>query len=808
MANYIITKTPEYFKNIGDYNFCDISVLKNLPRVIAVDTETTGLHTHIGHRIFCVQIGTGKDNYIIDMISRTSPLFPEESYKFKDLQPYLENKIMTFHNATFDLGMFYAEGFYPDPSNIRDTMLAYFLLNNGRRFNFSFAHMMLETLGISYDKGEQSEINITQLSTAQTIEYCFNDVDRLLEAHEIMYSQLEENGQLEVYHLNCEFIPALAYYEQCGLPINESLWHQKVISDKNEMLQKAQDVVDYIYDNLPKYRKTQLDLFEENTKRLKIKITSAKQMISVFKDFEINVINDEGKESIDKSVLQKSGHEFIKIWFAYQDINHDVTTYGTNILAKIRNNRIYTRYKLMIDTGRLATRSDKTPGTTVGINFLNFPANEKTNRCFQAEKGTYIVGCDYAAQESRCLAAVTNDENSILNVLHDRDAHSLLARQAYPEIKNLTDKEIKDYHSDKRNHGKIANFTISFGGTGFTIAKNLGIEEELGNVLYNGYKELYPDIFTWGETIFREAEKTGYISSWGGYRFYLPEFDIFTQYRDDLKRISKEEWELYRTGKEQYNLWEESKKKNKEDETHPIYTITDIKAVRVYEQLKSIVSGYYKRKSKYMKLCLNNPIQSRAAWQTKLASTMVFREIRKRNDFKNVKMIVQIHDDIKLQVEGIHKAHEYRKILQDSMKKAAEFIVPHERVFFNAEAFIGFDCWDVKKETIFKEVLPMYNITDLETGQSWNKTYLSKPLMADYLKLKKDIEFPNPEVTEKDLIKMKKRMEQSYFGCLPETNPLYKYILEQKEANTGFKIGESRDISFSPGKTFRVTKLQ
>lgn len=38
--NYIITKTPEFFNKIGNYNFCNLEDMK-LPDIISIDTETT-----------------------------------------------------------------------------------------------------------------------------------------------------------------------------------------------------------------------------------------------------------------------------------------------------------------------------------------------------------------------------------------------------------------------------------------------------------------------------------------------------------------------------------------------------------------------------------------------------------------------------------------------------------------------------------------------------------------------------------------------------------------------------------------------
>ena len=63
--NYIITKNKKYFEKIGKYNYCDLTDLI-LPDIIGIDTETNGLQPR-HYELFCVQIGTGDNNYIIDL---------------------------------------------------------------------------------------------------------------------------------------------------------------------------------------------------------------------------------------------------------------------------------------------------------------------------------------------------------------------------------------------------------------------------------------------------------------------------------------------------------------------------------------------------------------------------------------------------------------------------------------------------------------------------------------------------------------------------------------------------------------------
>ena len=93
-----------------------------LPEIISVDSETTGLAAR-HNDMFCLQVGTGENNYIIDFYTS------EDAYTFKEVIPYLEEKEMIFHNGTFDLQFFYKHGYYP--KNVRDTMIATKIIYNG-----------------------------------------------------------------------------------------------------------------------------------------------------------------------------------------------------------------------------------------------------------------------------------------------------------------------------------------------------------------------------------------------------------------------------------------------------------------------------------------------------------------------------------------------------------------------------------------------------------------------------------------------------------------------------------------------------
>ncbi|MFN9112093.1 MAG: hypothetical protein ACK5XN_18665, partial [Bacteroidota bacterium] len=194
--NYIITKNRSYFEKIGEYNYCSLEDMI-LGDVISFDSETTGLQPR-NCDIFCVQLGTGDNNYIIVMYN--------DDYEFKDVAPYITGKTLIGHNILFDLGFMYKHSFYPE--KVYDTMLASKILYNGAEdkdnyslpYTHDFGAVMKRELGVVYDKTDQKNIHLVKLSQPSTIEYSFNDVDRLIELHNVLLDKIDFGGFRDTYN--------------------------------------------------------------------------------------------------------------------------------------------------------------------------------------------------------------------------------------------------------------------------------------------------------------------------------------------------------------------------------------------------------------------------------------------------------------------------------------------------------------------------------------------------------------------------------------------------------------------------------
>lgn len=664
--NYIITKNKSFFDQIGNYNFCDLSKLSTIPSEIAIDTETTGLDPKIDD-IFCVQIGTGQDNYIVHMY--------DDNYVFSDIVPYIQNKTLVGQNIVFDLGFFYKYGFYP--KKVKDTMIAYKILHNGdvNYMKSDFKTLMENELNVVYDKTDQKNINVVKLSQPSTIEYSFNDVDRLLELHNVLLNQIKNQHYTKTYKLHCKFIRALAYMEQCGLPLDTTLWESKIKIDKENSLKYKREVEEYIYNNVLKYKQNQLNLFDDTIKTTTVKITSSTQMIPVFRELGIQTKDKYGKDSINESVITKTKHEFVDLWLKYQEANHRVTTFGTKILKRVINNRIYSRFNPCVETSRLSSRKGE-------INFLNFPSDKTTRECFKCEENNVMVVCDYSAQEGVIMADLSGDEAMTASVIDGVDLHCLLAKAVYPELAELSDEEIATKHKAKRTFVKPIRFAFSYGGNGFTIYQNLGVPLKEAEIIYSKFKELHSGLYEWGEKVYNVSVKQGYIESVDGWKLHLHKWNEFKKAKKVIKNMSSFDWQIYKQGRLEHERRELFKEKNPTKK----YTPINEEAYKYYVSQKKIVSNFFKAKSSYQRLALNNPVQSRGAHQLKRALYKMFDWILKNNYQNKVLICNAIHDEIVMECPK-ELAETVKNKLSKVMKKSGDYYLSNLKI--NADASIG-----------------------------------------------------------------------------------------------------------------------
>jgi DNA polymerase I-like protein with 3'-5' exonuclease and polymerase domains len=564
---------------------------------------------------------------------------------------------------------------------------------------------MERELGIIYDKTEQKNIHKIQLNSAAAIQYCFNDVDRLVELMVVLSHKMRWYGVVEAFKLHCQYVRALAYMEQCGLPINVEKWKEKIVGDLEEFKSCENAVVNYIYEHLPEYRNMQGDLFSTDYK-ITLNLNSPLQMIPVFKKLGINVEDDKdsSKETITESVISRSPHLFVKLWLNYTGAQKVLSTYGENVLEKVEDGKIYSSYNPMLDTARISTRKGEFPSLVI-------PSNERTRECFEAPINYNMLVADYQGQENTVGADLHRDPVMLASVNEGKDLHCALARVIFEEIAELSDDEIMTKHKDKRQFAKAPRFAKAYGGNGFTIAKNLNVPLKEGERISEAFDDLHSSIIVWGEEVLEKAIEVGYIESADGFKLKLPFYEEFMEAHEWIENKDKPFWTCYRKGKALYKAeklqkelkdivkkYGENSKEAfdfKDEHFDKMFLEEDDFSYNLYMESRSKVGDYFKKKSKYFRLCLNNPVQSTSAFQTKRALVMIFDEIVKNGDQWKACIGVVPHDEILLYVKE-ELTNKYKSILEKSMRIGGDYYLKSGLVKMGADAKIGKNWYEAK----------------------------------------------------------------------------------------------------------------
>jgi len=612
---------------------------------IAVDTETTGFDPYT-QSLYCIQLGDKNKQFVIDL----------GSFSIKELKSLLETNNLIFQNAKFDLRFLYHNNIYPD--KVYDTFLAETKINQGRRgIRRDLGNLEKRYCNSEYvDKGDRGLIH-KQGFTDRVVKYCGGDVAVLHEIKEKQEIKAKKLGLTEAIRLENEFVLCLAYTEYCGIYLDPVLWTKKTEIAKKKLEEAAKKLNKYVLDNnLTDAIDPQLDLFTTE-RRIKLNWNSDTQVKPIFKKLGINIkVKEKGveKESIESSVLlpQIDKFDIIPLYLDYKKHKKDTSTYGTEFLRHINpvTKRIHTSFTQIVDTGRMASGGKQ--GKIETPNLQNIPADD-TRKCFIAQrKENSLSNADYSGQEQIMLANKSKDRDLIAFYKKQLgDMHSFIASKIFEELKDMSLEDIKKYYPEKRQIAKSAGFAINYGGTGYTIANNLGISQKEGEAVEKDYFRAFPKLKSYFDKCENEAIEKGYIliDSLLGSKFFIDGHDKFIKLHEKYNFDNRDYWDKYKEEKRNNSAW--------------------------YKKEKEEVSYYFRWKGVIRRMALNYPIQGSSASVTKLAGVYFFRWIKKENQLNKVLITNIVHDEIMTEQPKSNENIVIKK-LKEYMEKAGSYYCP------------------------------------------------------------------------------------------------------------------------------------
>lgn len=437
-------------------------------------------------------------------------------HAFKILNPVLEDpKIKkTGQNIKYDLIVLRKEGTNLQGIDMDTMVLSYLLEPNWGKHNLGkLALHYLQKKAIPYEeitgKGK-NQVTMNAVNIKRVAPYACQDADFAMRLSERLWPMVKENDLDGIYKkFDLPLITILADMETWGVKIDPDR-----LKDLSEEIQESLNrLTAKIFEmsgeefNLNSPAQLATILFEKmglpssrRTKKTKGYSTS----VTVLQDLAQNF-------PIARDVLE------------YRQLSKLKSTYADSLplLIDPETGRIHTSYNQTVAaTGRLSS-SDP--------NLQNIPARgewgPRFRQAFIPEEGYLFLSADYSQIELRVLAHLSEDEGLIETFLEDHDIHQETATRVFADSTQL-------FPEEQRRRAKIINFSIIYGATAYSLARELGASTAEAQAFIDLYYEKYPRVKEYLEKSVNEALEKGMATTLFGRKRPVPELkqkDRFAQ---------------------------------------------------------------------------------------------------------------------------------------------------------------------------------------------------------------------------------------------------------------------------------------
>lgn len=446
--------------------------------VIGLDTETTGLDPLKAH-LRLIQIATPTQTLVIDAdscpIGALAPLFSSP-------------RRIIGHNVKFDLRFLSAAGVPWPRGELFDTMLAAQLLGAGTAAgllrNCGLAAVVERTLGLSVDKTEQAKDWTGTLRHEQLI-YAAKDAAVLLPLYDHVNEALTAANLQRVADIEFRCVPAVAWMETCGLPIDADVW----VARAEEEAHRAQALAAEMYTLLGRTNPNGKVLHLSNDTPLNWE--SHEQVLTLFRS-RGHTLDNTTTESLSALLGIDPLAETL---LAYREAAKMAGTYGKRWLTKHRHPITGRVHADFLQLGTVSGRM-----SCVKPNLQNVPKAGPYRRAVCPGEGRAIVKADYSQIELRIAAVIADEQNMLTAFRGGEDLHALTAAT----VLNIRLNQVGKEH---RQLAKALNFGLLYGMGARALREyaaatyKVALSEEQARVHKQRFFAAYPKLATWhGQT--------------------------------------------------------------------------------------------------------------------------------------------------------------------------------------------------------------------------------------------------------------------------------------------------------------------
>ncbi len=480
--------------------------------LLAIDTETTSLHTHDANIVgISLTIAAGEAWYIplahrsTDLLE-AAPQQLDREYVLNALKPLLEDPDLAKcgHNLKYDMQVFRRAGIRL--AGIRyDSMLLAYCLYPGK-YAPSLDHVARDYLNhdcIAYEevagKGAK-KIGFDEVPLDKAVPYACEDAEIAWRLSRTLSEKLTQEQRLARHDdIECPLLHVLADMEWHGAGIDCTLLAR--LSDTfGERIRELETAIHEAAGesfNIQSPKQLGVLLFET------LGLPGGKKTKS-------------GQWATGQEVLESLAeqHEIPRLILEVRALSKLKSTY-TDALQRLvhhETGRVHTSYNQAITTtGRLSS-SDP--------NLQNIPVRSEEGReirkAFVADSGCVLVAADYSQIELRLMAHFSEDPTLLAAFEAGEDIHAATAAA-------IAGIALADVDGDMRRRAKIINFGILYGMSPFGLSKQLGVERAEAKAFIDAYFERYPQVQAFMDQTLTDARAQGYVETLLGHRVYVPE---------------------------------------------------------------------------------------------------------------------------------------------------------------------------------------------------------------------------------------------------------------------------------------------
>ncbi len=387
-----------------------------------------------------------------------------------------------------------------------DTMLAAYLLESSQRAlalrDLAWSKLQLELPAGSTLLGSgRSATTMDRLPIEQVGAFAIGEAAAVHRLVPILDSELRDGGVDHLFReVELPLVPVLALMERNGVKIDVAY----LTALSGELAARLGEIETRIFQdvghrfNINSTQQLSQVLYEE------LKLPRSKRTRT-------------GQASTGADVLEelRGAHPVVELVLEHRQLQKLKSTYvdALPLLVNPDTGRVHTTFnQIGAATGRISSADPNVQNIPIRTDL-----GKRVRRAFiTGSRDTCLVSADYSQIELRVLAHATQDPTLLEAFAGGQDIHAATAAE-------VMDVGIDQVTADMRRVAKVVNFGVLYGMSEYGLSQQIGLPPEQAGSFIRRYFEQFATVKAYQDSVLRQAEQHGFVTTLLGRRRYIPE---------------------------------------------------------------------------------------------------------------------------------------------------------------------------------------------------------------------------------------------------------------------------------------------